>query len=338
MRLIKDEKDIYFGLRLAYIILAIFASYFVGSRSEDIGTDTGNYLYYFNAISNSEKLDPGFDRIEIGFFWITKIISLFTQSPSIYLAIIFMIQFVGITGPFFRRSELFDKYFLLSFVWLSYPFFYSITLNVLRQGVAFVFVIYAVDRYLCGERKSAYLLALTGVAFHYVTIIYFIAFLFGDLKIRTLLIFWLGCVFLAMTGAVGYFFTFLEKLMNSFGVNDYYLSYFNGVMSSEYVTGFKPEFFLASITPIFCVYLFMWLGFDISKNNLRLLKIYIIIHSLYFLFTELPYNDRFAIASWLFIPYIITNIIYNNLNTFFPFVVVVPFFAILLFYYQVIGL
>ena len=154
--IIKDKKIINFGLKVFYVALAIFASYFIGVRGEEVGTDTGNYVYYFSALSNSEEINPGFDRIEFGFFWLTKIIGFFTQSPSIYLAVIFLIQFIGITGPFSKRSDLFDRYLLLSFIWLAYPFFYSITLNILRQGVAFAFVVYGMDEPLFDERSLVF--------------------------------------------------------------------------------------------------------------------------------------------------------------------------------------
>lgn len=115
---------------VVYVALFFFLLYFIGMRGEEIGTDTSTYLKYFDYIKYGDPF-PGAERIEIGFRWLTQAISYFTESKTVYLMVIFFIQFVGITSTFNKKNKLFKPYLLITLVWLAYPFFYSITLNVI---------------------------------------------------------------------------------------------------------------------------------------------------------------------------------------------------------------
>lgn len=287
-----------------YIILVFILALVCGYRGVDVGTDTENYVNYFiNLHQGDQHIDQS--RLEPGFYFFTKICTFLTSSPSVFLAIIFFVQFIGLSSPFFRKSDLFKNYVLLSLIWLSFPFFYSISLNVLRQGMAFFFIVYAFDRFLIGEKKRAYVMVFFAMLFHYVSIIYFLSIKLSRLGFRTLIIIFVSSVLISIFNLQEYFVSLASIILSSVGVDDYYLSYFSGSNSSEYETGFKLVFLFAITVPMGLYFLFFK---SFSENSKFLMKNYMVISSIYFLFTNIPYNDRFALAAWLILPYVMIDL------------------------------
>lgn len=91
----------------AYIVLVIAGVYFVGMRGVDVGSDTVAYFKYFDFVKYGDSFE-GAEWIEIRFYWLTKILSYFTDSKNVYLSIIFLIQFLGITSPLFKIVRFLD--------------------------------------------------------------------------------------------------------------------------------------------------------------------------------------------------------------------------------------
>ncbi len=56
-------------------------------RHERVGTDTRNYIYYFNNYANMSWAEVGKDSIEFGFSYFNKIVSVFSDEPYFFLAI-----------------------------------------------------------------------------------------------------------------------------------------------------------------------------------------------------------------------------------------------------------
>ena len=317
---------------LAYIFLAMAATYFVGLRGEDIGSDTPFYLKYFDFVKYGDSLE-GVERVEIGFYWLTKIISYFTDSKCVYLSIIFLIQFIGITSALFKKNEIFRPYLFLTFIWLSYPFFYSITLNTLRQGLAFVFVIYAIDAKLQNKKYSPYILLLLGSSLHYSILSFIICFIILELKPKfiTLLWFWFFVVGLVFFGWME---LITNQLLELIVLNKpYYSSYLDSSINEDYVTGFRLDFTIFSALPI--AYYFLNNTFN-RKNRYRtepIFIIYLIMNIFYFCFAHLPYSDRFGLASWILIPLMIDIDFLQNNRILRPFKLVIVCSSIIFLYY-----
>ncbi|MGW8422515.1 EpsG family protein [Comamonas sp. HJ-2] len=285
------------------MIFVIVLAFICGNRGVDVGTDTENYINYFiNLHQEIQHADQA--RLEPGFYFFTKFCSLIISSPSVFLSIIFFIQFIGFSGPFFRRSDLFKNYYFLAIIWLSFPFFYSVSLNVLRQGMAFFFVVYAFDRFLVGEKKCAYLMAFFAMLFHYVSFVYILSIKFSQLGFKPLVFIFILSVIMSFLNLQEYVVSLISMVLSNFGIDEYYLNYFSGLNSSDYENGFKLIFLLAISAPMI-LYLFFFKKF--SKSSEFLMKNYIILSSIYFLFTNIPYSDRFALAAWLILPFIMID-------------------------------
>ncbi|HWX00136.1 EpsG family protein [Collimonas sp.] len=317
---------------LSYILLGIFTTYFIGTRAESIGSDTATYNQFFDYVKFDTDLDANFSRIEIGFYWLTKLISYFTDSKELYLSIIFLIQFIGITSLLKKKSNIFKPYLFLALIWFSYPFFYSITLNVLRQGLAFVFVIYAIDARLQNKRIFPYILLLAGALFHYATLLYVIGFIVVDINIKTRQIFfiWLVTILISFLGLMDKF--ILLVLKNLVGLDPYFSTYLNSSIDDNYITGFRFDFLVFSAIPVF--YYHAIKKFNGGSEDIYLIfKLYLSMNIIYWCFTGFPFNDRFAIASWLLMPLLIDFALLKKVKLLIFFKIAVIISSACMFYY-----
>lgn len=317
----------------AYILLGVVATYFVGTRGEAVGSDTATYFQFFDYVNFGSDLEASFSRIEIGFYWLTKIIGYFTDSKELYLSIIFAIQFVGITSALSKKSEIFKPYLFMALIWLSFPFFYSISLNVIRQGLAFVFVIYAIDLKLQNKKYTPYMLLLLGGLFHYATFLYFIGFIVVDLRLRykQLLFIWFVMASVSFFGLIDKIILFL--LERAVGLDPYFSTYLNSSIDESYVKGFRFDFFIFSALPIFYNYVLMRYGNENNEELSLIFKLYLSMNILYWCFTGFPFNDRFAIASWLLMPLMIDFNFLKMLKLNYLFTFLIPISSISIFYY-----
>jgi hypothetical protein len=291
-------------------LLAICLGIVVANRPVHVGADTETYIRYFDEVRAGFFTIEDFARIEPGFYWLTYIVGSLTDSPAIYFFTIFFFQFVGITTNFGKRAKIFSTPLLLPLVWLSYPFFYSLTLNVLRQGVAFVFVVYALDRRICGNSFAAYVFILIATAFHQASILFLIPLLILDCRIstRALLATWL---FVAAFSAVGVIPALVNALLQTgmwMGLTSHFLSYADSSVYA-YETGFRFHFLLFSSIPIIIYRYLQRYGVAFSREGMVTFHFYISISILYFLAVGFAYSDRVALLSWLILPFLLS--VYN---------------------------
>jgi EpsG family len=290
-----------------YVVLTIFLAFLFGFRSVDIGADTETYLVFFESISLDAPLIDDFLRIEPGFYWITWLISCISASPSVYLFTIFVIQFLGVTSGIGKRSVLLTHYFYLTLVWLAFPLFYALTLNVLRQGLAFVLIIYAIDQRFQGRKISAYLLIISATQFHYAMGLYLLGFAIADYgpRLSKLVIIWLSMIVLAFFGFFGFVVEFVLQILVILGLKIQFVSYSQGVNLVDYQVGFRWDFIIVSTFPILYLLIMRICGIELTKECLYVSRLYIVTNALYFAFIDFPYNDRLALMSWAMIPLVV---------------------------------
>jgi EpsG family len=319
---------------LAYLLLGSIFTFIVGTRGEEVGSDTATYLQFFAAIGDGGGLGPEFSRLEVGFVCLTKFISTFTTSPQYYLSIIFMIQFFGITSSFLKKSPQFKPYLFVALLWLSFPFFYSITLNVLRQGLAFVFVVYAIDLKIRGKKYLPYVLLLAGMCVHYAVVLYLFAFVVRELGFGTLQLIRLWSITVVASGLGLIERAVIPLLRWMVGDSVYFSTYVDLSINGDYETGFKAHFLAMSILPII-YYLALRRKSDKQAAQISpVLQLYLIVNMIFWLVISLPFNDRIAIASWLLFPLMINLKHLDLFGLYRPAIVFVPLSAVGLgFYY-----
>ena len=73
--------------RRAMLWFFLLFTVFVMLRHESVGNDTTNYIMYFNTFKRMSWEDVAKYSLEIGFSYFNKIVSVFTDSPQVFLAV-----------------------------------------------------------------------------------------------------------------------------------------------------------------------------------------------------------------------------------------------------------
>lgn len=152
---------------LFFLILMWFLTAF---RGISIGNDTATYVNYFNSIK-SGGVYTGY-VIELGYQYLNLFIGYFTDDPHVFLIIVSTICYVSIGIYIFK----FSKNKAVSLV-LVFCFCFSNFVNILRQDLAMIIVLYAYQLIKHKHGIVAFLLILLAAQFHtsaYVALLYFI--------------------------------------------------------------------------------------------------------------------------------------------------------------------
>ena len=119
----------------AFLFVIILALCLVtGLRNYSIGNDTTNYVYYFDEFRNGISANH---RIEIGYQLFCFLVGKITSNPHVFLLIYSVICYSALGIYVYNTS----KNIPLSLCFL-FCFFFTIYTNILRQGLALVFVLY----------------------------------------------------------------------------------------------------------------------------------------------------------------------------------------------------
>jgi len=296
---------------IAHTIAYVLAVFLLGILFADgtFGADSDKLAYtvYFDAISGHLGIPEGFERMEPGFHALTWLMASLTNSTFTYFWVIFVIQFIGLTCRIGKRSPLFSDRFYLALLWLAFPFFYSLSLNVLRQGIALVFVLYALDAEITNRRLRSLVMLFGGIAFHASSVIYLpviLALRWRLTSLRCLLAIWFVCVACSAVGLPQQIINTLESLIPASiqAQYPYYFSYLTGQLAQDYDTGFKLRFLLFSSLPLAGFLAVRWLGFRPGKDFHYVLRVYLAVNALFFFFGYIPFSDRIALLSWQLMP------------------------------------
>lgn len=90
----KNRHALFFFFALMTILVAL--------RHKTIGTDTQNYIYYFNRFSKTDWTDIQKESLELGFALFNKAISLISSNPQFFLAVVTVV-IVIMMYPTYRR-------------------------------------------------------------------------------------------------------------------------------------------------------------------------------------------------------------------------------------------
>ena len=244
-----EESDIYWKkiVFFAGVIPAIFIAIFRG----DVGTDTGNYFQMaFNLLEDGGASNDNFD-IEVGFFWLLKCLSFLFEEPR------FIVNFVGFLIAWYS-CYLFSKNIesMAVFALLLFPvFFFDMTMNGLRYGLAFLLAKHASDEINSGKKVSPLVLICLSVGFQLSGLLVFVLLQTKRLRVVNLLFFIPILIFL--------FFIFEDRLLYKY---------------SSYVVLDSPDG-LSGLVPLLvffaCYLVFIVIDKEESKNLYFLLVLQI---------------------------------------------------------------
>lgn len=296
-------------LLIAILILSIFLGIPFAYRSELIGSDTATYIEFFSVLKNNDNLEH-FSRFEPGFLYISSFLAASGISVHAFFFIVFEFIFLGLCFGFKNKSRLFYYPIWTGLFLLSFPFFYAYSLNIIRQGVAFVFVMYAIDRKIGGHRISALYWILLAAIFHYGSIIYLISDLLLRAFHRRWILFslWIWLSFLTLIVDSGVLNKILNLIVESIGPLSHFLIYIDDAHNLDYVAGIKINQLIFSAIPGILIYIAEKNGWKLSKEGDYLFRLYYLVLVISLFFNGVAYNDRLSVMAWMLWPFIISPV------------------------------
>ena len=295
----------FIGLKYIKISSVVYSIFFifliwsiVGFRSIDVGVDTKHYyLYYW--------LNTDLDySTEFFFPVLIFILKYFDLSYQYFLLITSFIFYLYLSKIFDKTSILFgaNKLFIL-FCFFSLFISLSLSINVIRQGVALVFLGYGILSFLDSKNRHVFLFyILLAFLTHSTSIIAILVFLFVFYFTNKINLFYF-ILFYFVGILVSYFnIGILDFIGDALLIEDRRADYL--VNESEYYdVGFKPQFILFNTFFLFAsCFSFKNLDF-INKDKYEILiKYYIILSVLFFFCFQIPYSDRIGLFSWIMLP------------------------------------
>ena len=159
-----------------YFLLASLPAFIVASFRGNVGTDTHQYLIIINDIINKYKDFTDIDT-EVLFFYLTKILSIFTENEKIILSIITVLYCTLYFIAFSKNKE----NILISIFFIFPLFFYDSSMNGIRYGISFAFAKIAFDAMNDDKIKKCFFLLALSISFHLSGLI-----LFASLSIKKL--------------------------------------------------------------------------------------------------------------------------------------------------------
>lgn len=166
-------------------------------RSTSIGNDTLTYVEYFYYFSNYGIIRDS--RFEIGYQYLNIAIGWISKNPHIFLVLISSIMYIGLSYCLFRYS----RNILISAT-LFFCYGFSLYINIFRQGIAMIIVLFAYQHLKKNNRLYAFLLIIFASFFHISALICLLLFFNTHYiyKKKVTLLCSLLCLALAFSGYV----------------------------------------------------------------------------------------------------------------------------------------
>lgn len=169
-----DKKNNKYLLFFIIFILSIFS----GFRSSIVGTDTLNYLIYFNRLSISNLFNL---EMEFGFNILCYILLLLFKNGQIVLLVC---SFLIVSFYLLRAWEIRDEYSFPIMVFLFVTGQYLISFNIMRQILAIMFAFWG-TRYLLKKEYKKYIFVIAiSSTIHISALLGLIMFFFFDLELN----------------------------------------------------------------------------------------------------------------------------------------------------------
>ncbi|OCK52668.1 hypothetical protein BA768_11160 [Chryseobacterium sp. CBo1] len=327
------------GPLLYDIVLFVYVlcySLLISYKEIAIGSDFSQYEYEYYTLSSFKQI---FNlKGDYLFYLIAYFCNLlgFTFGQYIF-ALLTTINFL-ILKALKTFSE--KNIFLIFFILCSCFFYYSMTQNIIRQGLGFAF-------FLCGlaglyERDKKKFIIYFSVAFlmHLVYIVP-LTLLYVFTRIKKTMWIYLLLLICSLISALNYnIFTnaFFTSVLNVERLRSYGSAGSDEIVN--YKLGFRIDFFLFNLFFIFISYKILQL---LKKNKYKvdfynlLHKLFVVMSSLFFLMFHIPFSDRFGLLSWMLIPLLFIPVFTHRLpgNIFINPLTIVIFFTIIYFVFNI---
>lgn len=298
----KSESINIYDSFITFLFLVILAI-LIGLRDFNIGTDTPNYLRDFYFIKSTSSLGAALDYIRNGndplFTTLTYYISRFFSERG-YLLVLAFLFILPIKIFIFNVTVSYRSFLLLAFYSL-YSFKY-LGINTVRSGLAIGSSL-LVLHYLWNskENKKALLVAIFATVLHVSAGAFALAALIVH-RVKKPHWFYLLFFITSVLAILGFGINNIPIIGDVIMQYERFNAYFDG--DDEYKTGFSYTYWVYNLL----VLLYGW--FFLKKIDsifyTRLVSLFALLSSVYFMCFNLIYNDRVGIFSWILIPILLT--------------------------------
>lgn len=304
------KKRLLFQDVLCFIFIFCY-SFVFANRVFSVYSDTGMYEYQYSAITSfSDIFSFRGDYLFYFMFYIFKTLSFDFKLVLFFISLIFNALIYLAVRKLFSHF-----YFFLFFIIVSLFFYYGMITNIMRQGLAFAFFFYAFACLKTNEMKKFYLAIIISLGMH-LSFLLPIGLLFVTRFIRSLtlplVVFILSSILSVMNLKV---LQLLETvpLVSSLFKNR---TDFDFIYYDDYKVGFRPDFFVFN-----CIFLLVGLitynkikHTKIKEFYMKVLTLFILLSSYFFLMFPYPFSDRYGVMSWMFIPLLFLPYIRNEIK------------------------
>jgi hypothetical protein len=297
-------------IKTRFFLFFVTVSLFVAFRKDSVGTDSATYAASF--IDASQEDGIGSPRFEIGFRLFMELVGILTSSPIVFFFFIALLISMLLYSSYKSVSignRIHHDIFFVSFLLLSGWYITEMT-NGIRQGMALSILYWAIFTQL---RVSNYikflLLFLLSVSFHFSVLLVLPFLILIKLSLKSLSYIWFLTLFFYILGFNELIIATLSQELNVeiYDMIKYYsVSDVTELDSARWV-GLQWNFLIYTV---FFGILSMGVFF-LKKNELVnresfafIIKIYLIMSLVYFVFGFGPYSNRYAVMAWFFLPFL----------------------------------
>ncbi|MDR6917752.1 hypothetical protein J2X66_004635 [Pseudomonas sp. 3296] len=310
--------DVNRAIEIFVVFFAIgVVSHYVSNRPFDMEGDTAVYINFFNDLNSG--LENPFETFEPGFIGVVR---LFGYLSLDYQSFFYLITFVFLWSYYFLIKAVLgrhSRWALFAFAAiLFYPFFFSLTANIIRQGLALCFINFSLCFTAIGCRSRGMFFTLFAALFHKSSIIYFPILLFQRLVLKIgvygLVVLWFVVSLASYLKLFGLLVVVLFDFLSGYGL----VINYSDVDNVDYVTGFRWDFWAFSSLAVMLLVTLKLLGEKLQKRETYIFFICAFLSCLHIAMFDVAYNDRFGIYSWIYYPlelaYVIRAISINFAN------------------------
>ncbi|MDR3442150.1 MAG: EpsG family protein [Legionella sp.] len=300
----------FISLLLIGVVIDIFA---IGFRPKTIGSDTIVYMTYYNDILTNGAGGFNFDYL---FDLLVKCTASLNFSSGYFFASIALINFFSCTLISKVLVKYFDKqisfyriFFLVTSLFFLSPFFLSLQINVLRQGLStLILLLYFLLLLEGAPLLILAIVALLAQGFHHTSIFYI---LFTPLFYFKYSFVVRNTIFCAVLYVLG---------INQYLINRLAPSFYNQIVaygaSSGYSSGIQYKFVLFTLVSGFGFQMlgkYLLRGVE-QKQFFYILKIYWILTIPFFLLGFAAFADRYLLPAWVYLSILAASFIVLSLK------------------------
>lgn len=288
------------------LLVFIMFSILFGVRPFDIGTDTSNYVTIYNSEEQGVALYDS-SHVEPIFLFITKVFSYFLSVEGYFIAISMLI-FMPISYYIYKVHR--EHFAVVTFYLFSLFTAYSLGMNIIRNGLAVGMLFMSLICYRSRNTFACYLFLILAYLFHSSSLLWIIAFtfviMFHKANVKWYFIWWVIASVISYSNFINA--SIIDKItifLPEFSSDK--LATYTEV--TDYRTGFRLDFWFFSL--IFVGSFYYYRKHINGRLPEALLKLFLLLNSIFILMFFLPYNDRFGLLSYILIPSL-AGFIYQN--------------------------